>query len=579
MQQTLEDAFQNAMLAFQEQNWPQAELLLKSLIVQWPDCIEACYQLGELYQMQQRWDQALLHYEQVLAHNDQIQEVWLNLGRIAIQQNQPQLAQQYWTRALGLNPNYSEAHFHLGLLAVKQAEMAQAVGHFMQTLKQSPELSTDFLSLVQEYAQQGQTLESLALAESLVIQETPERVPALLLKIALLHDLGQDNTALSLADLSAEIAQYLAIYVSQATGPDTLQRAQWSERLAGLNLEQWPQQSLPYLPRLRSWYLFDLPAPELPAQSEARHFPAQAQTQHLIWVVDQRSICWLDWAMQHFRALPPQWQITLVLRFAALQTELPAHLAAQALVLPPEPQAARQQLKALQADLILWSDPDLDPLQHWLSRSDLADLQLAWAGRSLSFETEQPGVDGHLQQWPLYPLPASDFASDSAERSALPLSDLPLLLCPVPAWGLLPEERAQLKQLSQVYQLLLIANPPERVLLQGLLQAWANRPELGQVPISKIWRQSKELQPWFEQARALYLPHKSAALYALVARHYGLPCCSLNPEQLPWATTYPADQLADLPVLSLPADLWLNTLPATRWAVELQAALYQRRNR
>lgn len=577
MQQTLEVSFQQAMSAFQEQNWPQAESLLKSLLTQWPDCIEACYQLAELYQLQQRWEQALFYYEQVLTQNDQIQEVWLNLGRIAAQQNQTQLAQQYWTQALAVNPDYSEAHFHLGLVQVKQAGMAEAVSHLIEALKQSPELAQDFLELAQEYAQQGQCLESLALAEALLIQETPEREQALLLKIALLHDLGHDQTALSLANLSAELATYLRLYVSQQTGPDAEQQAQWSERLAQverLQQEQWPERSWPYLPRLRSWYLFGLSTPQLPLQPQKRR--PQAATQHLIWLVDYRSISWLDWALLHFGALPAHWRITLVLRFASLQRELSAQTKAQVLILPPEPEAAQQVLSALQATVILWSDPDLDPLQYWLSRCNLAELQLSWAGRSFDFEPQQSSVKGHLQQWPLYPLPTLATAQLAPnERNDLQL-DLPLLLCPLPALGLLAAEREQLKHLATNYQLLFFANPPERPLLTGLLQDWS--PNAGQLPISKIWRQPQELEPWFQQAQALYLPQKSAELYALLAYHYGVACCSLESRALPWGQTYSAEHLGDLPAVNLSANLWLNSLPATRWAVELQAVLNQRRN-
>ncbi len=582
MQQTLEDLFQQAILAFQAADWPQAESLFKELTEQWPDCIEAWFQLGELYQLQQRWDQALFYYEQVLARNDQIQEVWLNLGRIAIQQNQPPVAQQYWQRALAVNPDYSEAHFHLGLLLVKQGEMAQAVGHLMQTLKNSPELAQDFLALIQEYAQQGQSLESLALADALVIQGCPESELAQWLKIPLLQDLGADATAFSLAELTDALAQWLTLYLPMQTAPTPEQEAQWPERLSCLNLTQLSEQYGPYLPRLRSWFLFGLPAPERPSPINAakNRSALPGPIRQLVWLVDSRSSCWQDWALQHFRALPSTWQITVVLRFASLQSHLLPDYQGAVQVLPSDPEAARQLLADLQPDVILWGDPDLDPLQHWLSKHDLADLQLAWSGRSLGFEAES-SIQGHLPQWPLYPLPSGV----SAESKPMPLSERPLLICPLPAMGLLPVEKIQLELLAESYQLLVLANPSERPLLQQLQQAFADRPNQAdqpdrqeQAPIFKIWQQSKELIPWFEQARALYLPQKSAELYALLARHYGLACCRLQAAPLPWGPTYAANQIDDLPVLEFQPEDWLKALPATRWAVELQAALYQRRN-
>jgi len=386
---------------------------------------------------------------------------------------------------------------------------------------------------------------------------------------------------LSLAEMSDRLAQWLSLYVSAQAGPTADQVADWSARLESLALSAWPETSWPYLPRLRSWYLHGLPAPVAPVTEKPVTEkpvlvtpPAPAPVRHLIWLLDQRSICWQDWALQHFRALPGQWQITLVCRFAALQAELSPHFQVPVYTLPPEPEAARQFLATLQADLILWSDPELDPLQHWLSRSELADLNLSWSGRSLGFDAGHSSIAGHLPQWPLYPLPGA--TAVGAAPTAMPLSDRPLLICPIPAMGLLPAELDQLQSLSESYQLLFFANAPERVLLQKYAQLWTDLPS--PAPLTKVWRQPQELSAWYQQARAMYLPQQAAELYALLARHYGLACCGLNPVTLPWGQSVSADQLDTLDTLGVASENWLHALPATRWAVELQSALHQRRN-
>lgn len=569
------------MQAFASHNWEQAQALFQALTQTWPDCIEAWYQRGEIYQLQGQWSEAVSMYEQVLSHNPAIQEVWLNLGRIAVQQGQAELAHRYWQQALEINPAYEEAHYHLAMLACQSGQMAEASQHLLSILGQTPAKATAFLSLAQELLLRGELLESLALSSALQAhaQQTQENLllayQALGLHIQALAMLGQTQQAAAV--LAAQHADsepphwwlpFCELYLPFLNSPQTEPTPLPQQVLQGL-----PADLQPVLPRLPQWIQQQQSEAVHAAwgwpQKKALSWPRQSRSRLLV-LLDSHSLGWWPFYQQQLQALSSKaWEIMLCLRYPAQQALL-SDSKWPVQVLPDNPAECLQWLQQQRAEVLLYSNPELDPLQYWLSTQQPAPLQLAWSALSPRADVEikpQAALEGALPLWP-----------QQVPSEAAPSEPVSKWLYPVTALSDPAADLAELQTLAADGQLCLFAQQTE---LSRLRQLWLQLPTPCEVV---VWRNLQELLQLFKRPLALWLPaHAAATPYALLALSQGMPLWTQGPWPLPAELTLPAApaERPDLKALQ-PQDPWLyqrwyTQLPATQWAVELLALLNQRR--
>lgn len=560
--QDLEHAFKAAMEAYQARQWKPAEQQFRTMTRTWPQCKEAWYQLASVYQQQGAWVEAVETFSQVLELDPEVQEVYFNLGLISLSQGKLSLAQGYWQRALDINPDYVEARLQLAQLLAQSGQGAAATALFLNLLQRQPELAEALQQLVREQIQRGQIFEAAALCQALLqdqstARETPAIAPLILLQAQIQMALGQsDELRAGLQRLPTPWGAFLAEIYTEQTPPETFPA------------EPFPVAWLEVLPRDPRWYLQHKDTELNACLRQAANWEsgdglssAFGRRRTLVWLADARSLLWQEWACRHLRALPSRvWDIVLVLQAEFLQLLLQTstlETVTQVQTLPAGLGAAEEHLKALNADILLLGNPELDPLQFWLAQRRLAPLQLAWSAAfpSVHFEPEAPSaLDGAV---PLWPLPLADQEPQQEETSE---SEVVLALLG-PA-GFSAEAVTALKALAQRGPVQICAA------ILDLARAQSLSLELD-LPL-RTWRWLPELEAQIQAARVLWLAVPDP-LYLALAEHYGRPL--LTPEADPES----ALQSLKSPPQDWPWETYERHLPATYWVVELQDWFHRRR--
>ncbi|MEZ0370069.1 MAG: tetratricopeptide repeat protein [Candidatus Sericytochromatia bacterium] len=581
LQSDLENLFAAAIQALNGGKWQQAQLLLHDLTGRWPDCKEAWYQLGELYQQQGEWARAVEMYTRVLELDPGIQEVYFNLGLMAAQQQENDLAGAYWAQALNINPAFHAARLQLALMLARSGQVPEAIAHLRSMLELGPELAALMLQQARAALQQGQLLEASAYCQALRQSSAYESARVVQLEVQVLHELGLDSFAIELlSELSEPWAKLIReIYVpAHYPSAAALEQARDQLDMALASLPRFRLPALDDLPRLRGWYLLGraekvdawlLQATVLPPEPPARFQPPPAARQLLVWIVDAGCLPWQAACWRHLAALPARsWEIRLLLRQDSLKLllEIPQLKSlSQIDVLPDELTAALELLSLIQPQVLLLGNPELDGLQFWLTCQRNAPLQLAWPTRWPQPEFRQArqskaAHDGSAGLW--LPLPAGAAAGRE-------------LVYPLPAHGWSPQDLAGLRSLPAA-GLRLLATPGELGALQQLLQAL-------EVPVAAtIWRSPGELAALLGHSAALLLPQAGAGPYAQAAASCGLPQLPLpqDPEQLQ-SLLGQVNTLGSEPRQGPDPDWQAQSLqlPETNWAVTLQDWLTRARRK
>lgn len=555
----LDQSFRHAMAAFQSGQWRLATQSFRAITERWPECKEAWFQLGLVYQRQGAWLAAVDMFEQVLERDSEVQEVYFNLGMISLNQGKPTLAATYWLKSLAINPDYYEASYQLALLYAQSGKEQDAVTILSDLLAQNAELKMVLLSMLREQLQRGQTLEAEAIFKALDSNTSwhgPERA-LLNIQIQLIHE--------SQAKLEA---------CFDAPDLDWVQplKELYCHKQAPQKIAVLPHQYLADLPRDSAWYRGDIASINAwllnSAQWPVQKYQAvsrQKKRPTLLLILDAQGLLWQEWYRLHLKALPAHWDIHILLRHnflqGLLQTDTLSDLG-QVSLLSEELPIALKNLQEASADIILFSNPELDPLQFWLAQTRLAPLQLAWSAvmpESDFSPTSQAALDGSLPLWPLSPLTVQTPATDS--NSYLVLLD---------SMGLSATETAQLRNIKEYASLTLACSMLDLAKTRQINQ------DLG-LPL-QVWRNLSDLDRLLSEAKALVLPQeKPNPLYLGAATRKGLPFLSPNPTGL-----FPAHLLSEsfnfkapdfevAPEIQARWQRWLDNLPATRWAVNLQA--------
>ncbi|MGV3524848.1 MAG: tetratricopeptide repeat protein [Candidatus Sericytochromatia bacterium] len=560
----LDTAFQQAMQAFHEGHWQEAETALTRLSERWPDCKEVWYQRAELCQRQERLNEAVDCYGRVLELDPRVQEVYLQLGRIAAAQAHPDLALGYWEQALAINPAYHDARLNLALLLAQLGEAPQSQAAFAEVLRQAPELAAELLNTAREHLQRGQALETLALCAALAEVEPS---PCLHLLAAWACQLCGDEGGAQhfLATLPeswgpAIAGLYVPAQLSEAERPLWRERVQTHLQTSAV----LPAEILGDLPRWPGWHDLDLQAEIDRWLCAAVSLPPRQSTaatarsvQRLIWVLDADVLPWLPWYDAQLSALPRRhWEIWLALRSPRLAPLLHLSRRCHLFQLEPELLDAQAQIQALQPDVLLLSHPQRDSLQFWLQHTPLAPVQGSWSAWQAAAELPDTPA-GNWPLWPLTPVVAEAETPDSASAP---------VLFPVSAQGWTPGDLLRLLRLLEQGPVCLCAELTRLPQLQTLQQQLlAQNPAATPHLELRLWLDLAELDRLLLQARGLLLPERGAAPYVLAARRVGLSGLSEVP---PSFDHWPSPD-------ATPWRRWHNTLPATAWPVQLQHLLTQ----
>lgn len=566
-EQELQTQFQQALQTLAQGNWPLAETQLREITERWPTCIEAWFQRGELCQRQGQLVAALDMYARVLELNPNVQEVYFSLGQIASQQQEHSQALGYWQRALEINPDYHEVRLHLILLLARLGQPPEALAQALELLGRVPASAPLLLDQARDLLARGQLLETSAICQALR-QTSYEVGHVLLLELRLLHELGLDAQAEVLlsetptgdAADKAWRAALRELYVPAHYADDQALDAarekldRFLAQAPDAALKTLPAAQLRDLPRLRGWHLLEraaavdtwLQAALPPAETSLVSLSQPGERRRLVWLLDAASLPWQSLYWQHLAALSRrEWDIVVLLQQDSLrllieQATVPALTGIS--TLPGELDAARSTLANLAPQVLLYSNPEGDGLQFWLSRQHLAPLQLAWPahGTHTNFTPASRRLDAVA---PLLPVPGTP-------RSSQRGPDAPqLYLLPAQGWS-----PAELAALSKLEGPVLVGCPPDGLGAQHQLLS-----RLPENVRGVVWRSQNELQALLERVSALLLPC------------IGDPAATA----LAVATDLPLHTLVDGAWQPAEAPAPTDPLPHTSWAVEVRHRLTQ----
>lgn len=573
----LEHLFGEALQSVQKAQIKQAQSQFHSIVQQWPDCKEAWYHLGELYQQEGLADTALEMYNKVLELDPDIQEVYFNLGLLAQQVFHPDLAIEYWQKALQINPEYHLARLNLALQFFALDRYDDAVRELTQLL--SLELDTfDFVSeQALHFARLGQHEIVCFLAYAL--RDYPEKnttIPALL-EFLSTNILGQDYKANKiLAHRKENWLQNLVtlnapFYYERLAELDK-QAEKLTQTLNQLEPHAIPLEYLAFYPRLKVWETLGVRAHvdnflsrclQLP---QFKHRPLNSQIQKIVLFLDSSSLAWQGLFWNYLLALPAsRWELHLRVHPHLLPVlKIPASLRILKSIqtLSDDVNAVLGDLNSLSPHVLLLSSPHLDPIQFVVSRCRIAPIQWAWIinGGEVAFDSGC-ALDNMAPHWfspAIAPLPNRGDC----------------LSFPMPIQGWQPQDLIHLSILAQEIPIQLIGTPDEKHQMEFLKGALMQTSPLD-VQVH-VWSEHGQLESLLHRSLCLLLPRFGAELYAQAATSCGLICIiSEQKPQNPLEVCQALYQVRHQPYKG-PDPIWqsfdiLN--PSSSWAVSLQDQL------
>lgn len=131
--------FDQAMHAYQDQNWKLAQDKLHELLVLYPKHAEALHLMGVIAYQEGRVDQALKHLRQAIAIQPNSANYHSNLG-LALQDAQAlDEAASAFMEAIRIQPAHAEAYFNLGNIELERNNLAAAITNLRQALSIRPD--------------------------------------------------------------------------------------------------------------------------------------------------------------------------------------------------------------------------------------------------------------------------------------------------------------------------------------------------------------------------------------------------------------------------------------------------------
>lgn len=118
---------QAADALYSQEQFTEAEELLRKLIKRYPKYAVAHYKLGNVLFRQEKAEEAIAAYQQAIEHNSRYALAYNALGMVRARQGRWQEAISEYQKALEINPEYGEALTHLGQALWQQGRRDEAL--------------------------------------------------------------------------------------------------------------------------------------------------------------------------------------------------------------------------------------------------------------------------------------------------------------------------------------------------------------------------------------------------------------------------------------------------------------------
>jgi tetratricopeptide (TPR) repeat protein len=112
-----------------------------------PECVEACYKLGDMCARQGKPIEAESNYRRVLELRPSSFEAMNGLGLLLMDKGQPEEAARLFAQALRMNPKFAQVHVNLGLLDARLGKLDAAEAHYREALRCDPESVAALINL------------------------------------------------------------------------------------------------------------------------------------------------------------------------------------------------------------------------------------------------------------------------------------------------------------------------------------------------------------------------------------------------------------------------------------------------
>jgi len=146
-QMTIQQAFGVAAQHHQAGRMREAEIMLRQILAQQPNHVDALNLLGVMAAQAGRFDIAMDLIRKALALNPNMPVAQSNLGNLLSDTGDQDAAIAAYRKALALDPNYAEAHYNLGNSLRTKGDMDAAIAAFERAIALKPNLAEAYSNL------------------------------------------------------------------------------------------------------------------------------------------------------------------------------------------------------------------------------------------------------------------------------------------------------------------------------------------------------------------------------------------------------------------------------------------------
>lgn len=125
---------QAADVLYSQENFTEAEEVLRKLIKRYPKYAVAHYKLGNVLFRQEKAEEAIAAYQQAIEINSRYALAYNAVGMVLARQGRWQEAIAEYQKALKINPEYGEALTHLGQALWQQGRRDEAIASLEKAL-------------------------------------------------------------------------------------------------------------------------------------------------------------------------------------------------------------------------------------------------------------------------------------------------------------------------------------------------------------------------------------------------------------------------------------------------------------
>ncbi|MBI5612440.1 MAG: tetratricopeptide repeat protein [Gammaproteobacteria bacterium] len=367
-----------------------AEALREALRLR-PDLVEVRFNLGVLHAEQHQLEEAVASFRETLRLRPDSVEAYQSLGNALGQMGRYDEAVACYRQALRLRPDNVDVLCNLGQYLVKQDQFDEAVACFRRALARRPDHADAYVYLGNAFANQG-LVEEAADAYRRALERQPS--DAVRIKLATLMPVIMESTE-SIARWRAVAEQQLrALLAGDLVVRDPLKEVGVTNfYLAYHGLNDRELQALTARVHEKACPALIWTAPHCKKPAARRDGPLRVGLlskhlyTHSIGRVARGLFAHLS--RDRFRVyalfVPPVAEDELMRSIRESADE--AH------VLPPELQAARERIAALELDILFYQDIGMEPFSYFLAFSRLAPVQCVTYGHP-----DTTGI-GNIDYW------------------------------------------------------------------------------------------------------------------------------------------------------------------------------------